>query len=107
MVVLFPLGDQYHRLPRGLLHRLPHIESGGRERISLRHSSIPLKIRPTITARPCHHRQPPPIILEDLTCSGDHALTFQDLKEPGPFQGIIHLVQFQEFHAQELLPQGR
>ena len=78
-------------------HIYHHIESGGGERISLRRSSIPLKSRPTIPARPCHHRHPPPLSPEDPTCSGDHTLTLQDLKAPGPVQGIIRLVQVQEF----------
>ena len=65
-----------------------HIENSGGERVSLHHSSIPLKNCLVITACPCHHCQPPKIIPEEQTFSGNHVVAFQDLKAPGPFQGV-------------------
>ena len=85
----------------------PPIEYCGGERISLRHSSIPLKSCPVITARPCHHCQQPPINPEDPTSLGTHAVALQDIKAPGPVQGVIRLVQVQEDHVQDIIPQGR
>ena len=80
-----------------LIHN--HIEYGGGERISLRHSASSLKLRTVVSARPFHHRQPPPIRMEELKGSGAHAVTFQYIKAPGPVQGFI-----QEDHVQDLLP---
>ena len=108
MSTLAPLfRSLHHHIQPVLHHRIHnHIECGWGERISLRHSSVPLKRRPVIAARPCHHSQPPPICLENPTGSGSHAVTFQDLKAPGPVQCITRLVQVQEYHVQDLPPQG-
>ena len=82
----------HHRHPEPH-HRIHHhIEYGGGEWISLRHSSISLKCCPVIATRPCHRRQPPPISPEDQTGSGAHAVTFQDIKAPGTVQGVTQSV---------------
>ena len=79
------LYHQLHPVPHQRIHH--HIEYGGGERISLRHSTSSLKRHPVIANHPCHHRQPPPIRLGDTTGSGSNAVTFQDLNAHGPVQG--------------------
>ena len=98
----------YHHLHTVLHHHIHHhIEHGGGDQISLCHSTSSLKRHPVIDARLCHHFQLPPIRPEEPKGLGAHAVTFQDMKAPGPVQGVIRLVQVQEDHLQDLLPQGR
>ena len=97
----------YNRHPVSHYHIHHHIEYGVRERISLRHSTSSLKRHPVVAACPFHHCQTPPICLEEPTGSGAHAVTFQDIKVPGPAQGFIRLVQIQEYQIQDILPKGR
>ena len=98
----------HHHLHPVTHHRIHHhIEYGGGERISLRHSSSSLKRHTIIAARPCYYCQPPPIRPEEPTGSGYHSVTFQDLKASGPVQGVIRLVQVRKYHVHDLLPKGR
>ena len=81
--------DLYHHCNPVPHHRIHHhIEYGGGERIFLRHYTSSHKRRPVISACPCHHRQPPPIRLCEPAGSGNHTITFQDIKALGPIQGV-------------------
>ena len=65
-----------------------HIEDSGGEQISLRQPVRSLERRPIIATRPCHHREPSPVWLEEPPRSGDHSVPLQDLQAPGPVQGV-------------------
>ena len=90
----------YHRIHH-------HIKYGGGEQISLYHTPRSMKHNPIVSACLCFHFQPPPIRLEEPPGSGAHAVPFQDLQSLVPVQSVIHLVQVQEDHVQDLLLQGR
>ena len=102
------LRSLYHHRHPVSHHRIHHhIKSGGGERISLCFSALSPKRRPVVSACLCYHCQLPPICLEEPTVPGDHAVTFQYIRTPGPVQVVISLVQVQEDHLQDLLLQGR
>ena len=99
--------------PSSLLHQLllvayhcihHHIEYGGIQWFYLRHTSLSAEGLSIVPSHPRHHMEYLPIPAEEAEVPGTHAICLQDIQEPGPVQGIVHLVQVQENFMRDLLP---
>ena len=53
-----------------------------------------------------HHLESIPITAGEVEGPGPHFISLQDIQAPGPVQGVVHLVQLQEYRVKDLLPHG-
>ena len=90
---LAPLRVLYrHHHPVSNHHIHHHIEYGGGEQISLNHSTRSLKRRPVVAAPPLSPLSAASNTSGEADKLGGPHHNLQDLKAPGPVQGIIRLV---------------
>ena len=54
-----------------------------------------------------YHLQPSPLCPQDPEHPGTHAASHQDIKAPIPVQGVIRLLEFQEYCAEDRITHGR
>ena len=88
-------------------HRVHHhIEDGGRHWIDLRDASLSAEGLSVVPSHPCHHLEPLPIPAEEAEGPGPHAISLQYTQAHGHIQGIVCLVQVQEYFMEHPLTQG-
>ena len=75
--------------------------------VVLCHTSFPFKHRAVITPRSGHHGQAASVGIQQPPGVRDNAAALQDLQAPGPVQSVVHFIQVQEDHVEDLLPHGR
>ena len=107
-VVIADTPPPFHHqgLPVADHHFHHHIEDGGQKWISLFHASFSTEGFSVLPYCLHHHLNPIPIPAEEAEGPGPHAISLQDVQEPGPVKGIICLVQVQEDCVEHHLPYG-
>ena len=83
-----------------------YIGNGGRKWVAMGNPYLSVEGCTVVISRPCHHPKPHPILLEETKGPGPHAITLQDTQATGPVQGIVRLVQVQEYCMEDRIPQG-
>ena len=67
---------------------------------------VALESGPVMTTRLCLHLDPDPVRPRDADCPGTHSISCKDIKKAFPVQGIICLVQVEEYGTEDRLPHG-
>ena len=57
-----------------------------------------------ISSRLCYHGESYPVSTEDLYLPGSHVVAYQDVKAQVYFQGILRLLEVQEYIVEDRLP---
>ena len=83
-----------------------NILDSGQKRPPLIHASLPAEGFSIVTSRLPHHMKHLPVPAEEAEGTGTHTTYLQDIQAPVLVQGVVHLVQFQEYCVKDLLPHG-
>ena len=65
---------------------------------------VDLEEMPVMAPRFRRHMDPEPVCPQDAECPGPHSISCQDIKTVVPIQGVVGLVQVEEYGMEYCLP---
>ena len=88
----------------GVYHQ---VENRGGQRVALVHPTAALEGRAKLAASLLHHLQPIPLCPHEPEHTSNHALYHQYVKAHVLIQGVIHLMEIQEYGMEDRLRHDR
>ena len=83
-----------------------HVKDCGLQGVHLSYLAVALEGGPVMDPCHCHHLEPDSVCLHNAERSGPHYIPCQYIKTEVPVQGILGLVQVEEYGMGDCLPHG-